>query len=198
MPAATAPRFFRMMPLAAAITLLGGCASGGTPKPPQAPELNTLYAHLDQASKGYETALQQAREGNTDASEKSLNDALDQMKDVSAHCGSTPGCDAQRVFSVYDRLLRLKDGSFFAGDDNDALGDQAPEGGIDGKTGAARSEERRVGKECRSRCDWSSDVCSSDLRLLRLKDGSFFAGDDNDALGDQAPEGGIDGKTGAA
>src|SRR5476649_824263 len=28
---------------------------------------------------------------------------------------------------------------------------------------ALRSEERRVGKECRSRCDWSSDVCSSDL-----------------------------------
>src|SRR5476649_2728144 len=31
---------------------------------------------------------------------------------------------------------------------------------------AARSEERRVGKECRSRCDWSSDVCSSDLKDL--------------------------------
>src|SRR5260221_142696 len=29
-----------------------------------------------------------------------------------------------------------------------------------------RSEERRVGKECRSLCDWSSDVCSSDLPLL--------------------------------
>src|SRR5476649_1405956 len=28
---------------------------------------------------------------------------------------------------------------------------------------ADRSEERRVGKECRSLCDWSSDVCSSDL-----------------------------------
>src|SRR6202049_813268 len=26
-----------------------------------------------------------------------------------------------------------------------------------------RSEERRVGKECRYQCDWSSDVCSSDL-----------------------------------
>src|SRR5438034_573867 len=26
-----------------------------------------------------------------------------------------------------------------------------------------RSEERRVGKETRSLCDWSSDVCSSDL-----------------------------------
>src|SRR5476649_2263610 len=33
-----------------------------------------------------------------------------------------------------------------------------PSGGL-----VARSEERRVGKECRSRCDWSSDVCSSDL-----------------------------------
>src|SRR5476649_521167 len=30
-----------------------------------------------------------------------------------------------------------------------------------------RSEERRVGKECRSRCDWSSDVCSSDLDAHR-------------------------------
>src|SRR5262252_1270818 len=29
--------------------------------------------------------------------------------------------------------------------------------------GASRSEERRVGKEGRSLCDWSSDVCSSDL-----------------------------------
>src|SRR5882672_6471096 len=28
---------------------------------------------------------------------------------------------------------------------------------------STRSEERRVGKECRSLCDWSSDVCSSDL-----------------------------------
>src|SRR5260221_336269 len=28
---------------------------------------------------------------------------------------------------------------------------------------AIRSEERRVGEECRSLCDWSSDVCSSDL-----------------------------------
>src|SRR5476649_1026950 len=30
-------------------------------------------------------------------------------------------------------------------------------------TRIVRSEERRVGKECRSLCDWSSDVCSSDL-----------------------------------
>src|SRR4030095_8408270 len=31
-----------------------------------------------------------------------------------------------------------------------------------------RSEERRVGKECRSLCDWSSDVCSSDLKRDEL------------------------------
>src|SRR5437588_152700 len=30
---------------------------------------------------------------------------------------------------------------------------------------ACRSEERRVGKEDRSLCDWSSDVCSSDLGI---------------------------------
>src|SRR5882672_2791992 len=30
----------------------------------------------------------------------------------------------------------------------------------------SRSEERRVGKECRSLCDWSSDVCSSDLGFM--------------------------------
>src|ERR1035437_7899867 len=33
------------------------------------------------------------------------------------------------------------------------------------KTEANRSEERRVGKECRSRRDGSSDVCSSDLEV---------------------------------
>src|SRR4030095_7396090 len=32
----------------------------------------------------------------------------------------------------------------------------------------SRSEERRVGKECRSLCDWSSDVCSSDLLVKSL------------------------------
>src|SRR5882672_2138345 len=40
----------------------------------------------------------------------------------------------------------------------------APVSGVTGRIARSeRSEERRVGKECRSRCDWSSDVCSSDL-----------------------------------
>src|SRR5476649_1893594 len=50
---------------------------------------------------------------------------------------------------------------------------------------STRSEERRVGKECRSRCDWSSDVCSSDLDVgleLGLERGrcGVCAGNDGD------------------
>src|SRR5476649_2483486 len=45
---------------------------------------------------------------------------------------------------------------------------------------SSRSEERRVGKECRSRCDWSSDVCSSDL--LHAGRGHLARGDDAGAL----------------
>src|ERR671916_735575 len=33
-----------------------------------------------------------------------------------------------------------------------------------------RSEERRVGKEGRSLCDWSSDVCSSDLSHAAIRE----------------------------
>src|SRR5579875_1805506 len=36
-------------------------------------------------------------------------------------------------------------------------------GGLWDRQGTQRSEERRVGKEWSSLCDWSSDVCSSDL-----------------------------------
>src|SRR5215204_2037975 len=40
----------------------------------------------------------------------------------------------------------------------------------------ARSEERRVGKECRSLCDWSSDVCSSDLAVTAAVGNSDYVG----------------------
>src|SRR5882672_4793132 len=41
---------------------------------------------------------------------------------------------------------------------------------------SARSEERRVGKEGRSLCDWSSDVCSSDLGEAFFERGLHFRG----------------------
>src|ERR1035437_7539909 len=42
-----------------------------------------------------------------------------------------------------------------------------------------RSEERRVGKECRYRRDWSSDVCSSDLRRRGPGSLVYFGADAN-------------------
>src|SRR5882672_3027071 len=57
---------------------------------------------------------------------------------------------------------------------------------------ATRSEERRVGKECRSLCDWSSDVCSSDLEceLPGIGLGVEVPGVDRQAhrLGDRAAQ----------
>src|SRR5215204_1458899 len=47
--------------------------------------------------------------------------------------------------------------------ENVASGSPAAGAGLQQGDVITRSEERRVGKECRSLCDWSSDVCSSDL-----------------------------------
>ena len=106
-------RLLRLVPIAA-VGLLAACASTGGK---HALPVDALYAQLDQASVGYETALQQARAGDTEVSQQTLIRALDQLQLAAAHCGNTAGCDSQRFFSAFDRLLRLKDGSF--------LGDQA-------------------------------------------------------------------------
>ncbi|HEV7122215.1 MAG TPA: transglycosylase SLT domain-containing protein [Rhodanobacter sp.] len=102
-----------------ACSLLGACASTGGGK--VSAGVDTLYRQLDQASKGYEIALEQSRQGQLEASELTLRQSLDQLKQASAQCGRTPGCDPQRFFSVFDRLLRLKDGDFSA--DQDLAGD---------------------------------------------------------------------------
>ena len=135
MPLSTLAHRFRLAPLVAGLALLTACASGGGSRAPA--DVNTLYTQLDQASKGYETALQQAREGDDQASEQSLKDSLDSLKQAAARCGATPGCDSQRFYSVFDRLLRLKDGSFFAGDDLEAVGEETPGEDVAGKPGGA-------------------------------------------------------------
>ena len=128
-------RHLRLAPLAFAIVLLGACASAGPAKKPTAP-LNALYAQLDLASKGYETALQQSREGNLQASQVTLTQSLDRLKLAAAQCGNTAGCDAQRFFSVFDHLLRLKDGDFSGDQDLDSDVDPAQAALPNGKTGA--------------------------------------------------------------
>jgi membrane-bound lytic murein transglycosylase D len=118
MPKPSAARSLCLVLLAAGLTLLAGCASGGKAVKPTPASVNALYSQLDQASQNYETALQQTRAGDTAAAQKTLDGALDQLKEASARCGNTPGCDPQRFFSVFDHLLRLKDGSF--------IGDETP------------------------------------------------------------------------
>ncbi|HTC26057.1 MAG TPA: lytic transglycosylase, partial [Dyella sp.] len=116
-----AARSFRLVSLVAALMQLTACASGASATKPQPPSasLNALYGQLDQASRSYETALQQTRAGDAEGAQKTLDQALDQLKNSAAQCGTTPGCDPQRFFSVFDHLLRLKDGSF--------IGDETPD-----------------------------------------------------------------------
>lgn len=125
----------RMVPFGVALGLLGACASAGNSKP-SAP-VNALYSQLDQAGRGYETALQQSREGNLDASQLTLTRSLDQLKAAAAQCGNTAGCDTQRFFSVFDRLLRLKDGDFSGDLDLNSDVDPAQRSLASGKAGAA-------------------------------------------------------------
>ena len=142
MPNRSAALSLRLVLLAAGLTQLAACGSGSKAvKPAPAAAVNALYAQLDQASQSYETALQQTRAGDTQAAQKTLDGALDQLKDASAHCGTTPGCDPQRFFSVFDHLLRLKDGSFI-GDETPGEGEDTGETStvpVAGQAGAAGS-----------------------------------------------------------
>ncbi|WP_108471450.1 transglycosylase SLT domain-containing protein [Rhodanobacter thiooxydans] len=135
MPSCFVVRTLRLVLPAMAIILLAACASTGGARP--ATPLDTLYGELDQASKGYETALQQSREGDRQASQLTLARSLDRLKEASARCGNTAGCDPQRFFSAFDHLLRLKDGDFGSGQDLDSDVDPSQAALATGSTGAA-------------------------------------------------------------
>ena len=85
--------------------------------------------------------MQQSRAGDLEASQLTLTRSLDQLKMASAQCGNTPGCDPQRFFSVFDRLLRLKDGDFDEGQDLNSDVDPSQAALAAGKTGAASLPE---------------------------------------------------------
>jgi membrane-bound lytic murein transglycosylase D len=130
-----------LAPLAVVFVLLAACASVGGAQPstsvnPSA-SVNALYGQLDQASQGYEIALQQARAGDQHASQLTLSQSLDQLKQAAAACGNTEDCDPQRFFSVFDHLLRLKDGHFDDGPEIDGDVDATQAALATGKTGAA-------------------------------------------------------------
>lgn len=103
---------------AGALGLLAGCAQAPTKGNGSGTDLNGLYAQLNQASAQYDQALQQARQGDTAQSQKTLEAALDALRSASDRCVNMTGCDAQRFLSAYDRALRLKDGSFLGTEDD--------------------------------------------------------------------------------
>jgi membrane-bound lytic murein transglycosylase D len=97
----------------AGAVLLAGCAS--TPSAPQAATgeidesaLNALYAQLDKDSQRFEAGIAFARGGDTQRAQAEIGAALDDVRAAAARCGAMPGCDEQRFFAAFDRMLRLK------------------------------------------------------------------------------------------
>lgn len=129
----------RLTSLAAALGLLAACASTGSTKVPAT--VAGLYDQLNQATLGYQTALQQIRAGQQDSGQKTLNQALNTLQTASAQCGNTPGCDPQRFLSAYNQMLRLKDGSLIG----DESFDDGPQTGmaLDQRGPAALPEAQR-------------------------------------------------------
>ncbi len=129
----------RLASCVVAVGLLAACAStGGAARKQPSATVDALYRQLDVASKGYETALEQSRQGNLEASQLTLTRSLDQLKDAAARCGNTPNCDTQRFFSVFDHMLRLKGGDFGVGQDLESDVDSA-QAALAGKKGGVSS-----------------------------------------------------------
>jgi membrane-bound lytic murein transglycosylase D len=101
------------------LAILAGCAQTPIRGNGSSPGLDGLYAALDRASAQYDQALQQARRGDNAQSQKTLQAALDALRDASDNCVNTAGCDTARFLAAYDRALRLKDGSFLGTEDDD-------------------------------------------------------------------------------
>lgn len=116
-----------------ALGLLAGCAQ--TPTRGSATGLDGLYAQLKQASAQYDQALDQARRGDSEQSQKTLEAALDAMRSASDKCVNTSGCDTQRFLSAYDRALRLKDGSFLGTENDDQSLDSEDESATGAESG---------------------------------------------------------------
>jgi membrane-bound lytic murein transglycosylase D len=94
---------FLIAPLA-----LGACAAQQVQSGNGTPNATTaLYARLDAAVGRYEAARSTTGHGNADSAMVEATAALDDLQAASTQCAATRGCETQRFFAAFDRLLRL-------------------------------------------------------------------------------------------
>jgi len=67
-----------------------------------------LYARLDAAVGRYESVRNTAGNGNAESAMAASTAVLDDLQAAAAQCATTRGCETQRFFAAFDRLLRLQ------------------------------------------------------------------------------------------
>ena len=97
---------YRITFLAAALTL-----SACTGQPVQSGNGTSnaaaaLYARMDAAVGRYDAARNTSGHGNADSALVETTAALDDLQAASTQCATTRGCETQRFFAAFDRLLR--------------------------------------------------------------------------------------------
>jgi membrane-bound lytic murein transglycosylase D len=97
----------RILFLVAALSL-GACS--GQPVKSDAKAVSaavTLYARLDAAVGHYEAARADGK-GNAESTAARESAALDELQSAATECAAVKGCETQRFFAAFDRLLRLQ------------------------------------------------------------------------------------------
>jgi membrane-bound lytic murein transglycosylase D len=88
---------------------LSACAAQPVPSGAKIPNASAaLYARLDAAVGRYEAASAASGNSNADNSMTQASAALDELQAAATQCASTPGCETQRFFAAFDRILRLQ------------------------------------------------------------------------------------------
>ncbi len=86
----------------------GGVQSGGGTRASSGDAaVDALYARLDGEIRRYESGLNAARRGEQEKARQDMKTALNEMRTATVSCEKLNGCDSQRFFAAYDRLLSL-------------------------------------------------------------------------------------------
>ena len=89
--------------------VLSACAGQPTQSGAKTPTATSaLYARLDAAVGRYEAARSTTGNGNADSAMTEATAALNDLQAAATQCAATRGCETQRFFAAFDRLLRLQ------------------------------------------------------------------------------------------